>query len=121
MIKEKYETLIKKLIEVTDEGKVVWEKTSSKDEYQAKIGDNAVNIGFFDPEDITNSFIFSPNGSTPRLYYYLTVVNSDGVPVDSESREETDAGFDKLKTLFNEARRKYLKVDETLDDILKNL
>lgn len=121
MIKEKYETLIKKLIEVTGEGKVVWEKTSSRNEYQAKIGDNAVNIGLFDPEDITNSFIFTPNDCIPKLYYYLTVVNSDGVPVDSETREETDAGFDKLKTLFDEARRKYLKVDETLDDILRNL
>ncbi len=121
MIKEKYETLIKRLIEVTDEGKIVWERTSSKDEYQAKIGDNAVNIGFFDPEDIANTFIFTTGVGKPKLYYYLTVVNSDGVPVDSESREESDAGFDKLKTLFNEVRRKYLRVDETLDDILKNL
>ena len=121
MIKEKYEALIKKLIDATDNGTIVWEKTSSKDEYQTKIGQNGVNVGFFDPEDLANSFLIMPNGSKPKLHYYLNIINSEGIEVDSEEREINDAGFDKLRTLYHEVRRKYLKVDETLDDILKNI
>ena len=121
MIKEKYEALIKKLIDATDNGTIVWEKTSSKDEYQTKIGQNGVNVGFFDPEDLANSFLIMPNGSKPKLHYYLNIINSEGIEVDSEEREINDAGFEKLQTLYHEVRRKYLKVDETLDDILKNI
>lgn len=121
MIKEKYETLIKKLIEATDNGDVEWEHTSAKDEYQAKIGENAVSIGFYDPDDLANSLIVYPNGVRPQLHYYLSIMNSKGIEVDSEEREANDPGFEKLKTLYHEARRKFLKVDETLDDILNNL
>lgn len=121
MIKEKYEALIKKLIVATDSGKIEWEKTSSKDEYQTKIGNNAVSVGFFDPEDLANTFILSTNGGRPKMHYYLDVMNSEGVQVDSEERELNDAGYTDLKNLYHEARRKYLKVDETLDAILNNL
>lgn len=121
MIKEKYEVLIKKLVEATDNGDVEWEHTSAKDEYQAKIGENAVSIGFYDPDDLANTFIVNPNGTRPKLHYYLSIMNSKGIEVDSEEREPNDSGFEKLKTLYHEARRKYLKVDETLDDILNNL
>ncbi len=121
MIKEKYETLITKLIEATDNGKIEWEKTSTKAELQTKIGVNAINVGFYDPDDLTNSFIIHTDGVMPKRHYYLDVFNSDGVQVDSEKKEFEDSGYDQLKTLYNEARRKYLRVDETLDDILKNL
>jgi len=121
MIKEKYEALIKKLIDATDSGKIEWEKTSSKDEYQTKIGDNAVSIGFFDPEDLANTSIFVTSGVKPKMHYYLNVMNSEGVQVDSEQRELNDVGYTDLKILYHEARRKYLKVDETLDAILNNL
>lgn len=121
MIKEKYETLIKKLFEATGEGKVEWEKTSSRAEYQTKIGSSAVNIGFFDPDDLSNSYYYSPSGATPELFYYLTIFNSEGKAVDSESIKESDSDFEMIKDLYHEVRRKYYKVDETLDDILSNL
>lgn len=121
MIEEKYEALIKKLIKATDEGKIEWERTSSLNEFQTKVGNNAVSIGFYDPEDIVNMVLLTANGSRPPMHYYMTLFNSDGVQVDNEERGRNDLGFSDLKKLFREVRRKYLKVDETLDDILNNI
>lgn len=121
MIKEKYETLIRKLFEATGEGKIEWEETSSKNEYLTKIGNSAVSIGFYDPDDLTNSFYYSPSGAAPELFYYLSIFNSDGKLIDNETMKESDPDFETMKTLYQEVRRAYYKVDKTLDDILNNL
>lgn len=121
MIKEKYDALVDKLIKATESGKVVWEKTSSKTEYQTKIGDNAVSVGFFDPNDLANIVIVAQNFSNYKIHYYLNIYNTKGVQVDNEERGVNDEGYSELENLYHAARRKYLRVDETLDEILNNL
>lgn len=119
MTKEKYDTLVDKLTNSTESGKVEWEQTSSKDEYQTKIGDNAISVGYYDPNNLAN-IVFNTN-TVNKLYYYLNVYNSKGVQVDSEEREVNESGYAKLKYLFQVAKSKYFKADETLDDILETL
>lgn len=41
--------------------------------------------------------------------------------VEKKTKEKGEPGFERLKTQFEEARRKNYKVDETTDDILKAL
>lgn len=48
-------------------------------------------------------------------------MNSNGEMIECDTKEKGEPGFERLKTLFEEARRKYYKVDETIDDILKAL
>ncbi len=116
MIKEKYDALISKLINATEKGGVVWEKTSSSNEFQAKLGDNAVSISHYDPDSFEAFIISSPRKSIPS--YSLNIINSDGNIIDGDTKEKDEDGYDRLKTLFEEARRKYFRVDETIDDIL---
>lgn len=116
MIQEKFDELVGILTSSTESGKVDWEQSSSKDEYQTKIGDNAISVGLFDPNSLA-SMIFSSDRSN-KLYYYINVYNSKGLQVDSEERAVNEIGFAKLKNLYQIAKRKYFKADETLDDIL---
>ena len=120
MIKKKLDELIDKLTSSTESGKVEWERTSSKNEYQTKIGENAVSVGYYDPNDLVNLVTINLN-SVNKSYYYLSIYNSQGVAVDYEERFWGDSNYDKLKDLYQIAKRKYYKVDETLDDIIKEL
>lgn len=117
MTQERYDTLIDKLTNSTELGKIKWEQTSSKDEYQTKIGDNAISVGYFDPNNIAN-ILASATFSNNKNYYYLNIYNSKGVQVDTEERVANEAGYIKLRNLYQAAKRKYNKVDETLDEIL---
>lgn len=120
MIKDKYETLTRKLIEATGKGTVEWEKTSANNEFQARLGNNAVSISFFDPGDFA-SILTIDNGSDKGIYYCLSLINSEGKMIDCEIKHQDEYGYERLKDLYSEARRKFFKVDETLDEILKNL
>lgn len=119
MIKDKYDELISKLTEATGKGTVAWEKTSSSNEFQVKLGDNAVTISFYDPASF--SFIVGGAGNRNVPEYSFGIVNSNGEMIECDTKEKGEPGFERLKTLFEEARRKYYKVDETIDDILKAL
>lgn len=120
MIKDKYETLVKKLIEATEKGTVEWEKTSANNEFQTKLGNSAVSVSFYDPEDFTSIFSID-NESDKRKYYCLSLINSEGKMIDCEIKHQNEVGYERLKDLHSEARRKFFKVDETLDEILKTL
>lgn len=121
MIQEKYEELVKKLADSTQSGKIEWEQSSSKDEYQTKIGDNAISVGYFDSNDLANILLNSNKANSRKNYYYINIYNSKGTQVDSEDRELNEQGYDILKDLFHIAKGNYYKADETLNDILETL
>ena len=121
MIKDKYEAIITKLLNATEKGSVAWEKTSSNDEFQVKLGSNAVSINHYDPSDWISNLVIGNNGATKRESCSLSIINSEGLVIDNETIEKGDYGYDRLKSLYDEARRKYFKVDEALDDILETL
>ena len=121
MIKDKYDIIITKLMDATGKGTVVWEKTSSNDEFQVKLGANAVTISYYDPSDWVANLVIGSNELSKKESCSLSIINSEGVIIDNETIEKGERGYERLKTLYDEARRKYFKVDETLDDILNTL
>lgn len=119
MIKEKYEALVSKLIEATANSNLEWKNTSADNEFQVKLGNNAVSISYYDPEKY--GFISVNNVNINKPSVSIVIINSDGKEVDGETREKGDIGYDKMLGLYKDARRQCLHVDETLDEILKNL
>lgn len=114
MIQENYELLINKLIEGTNLKKVVWNKTSNPKEYQTVIGSGIITV--------------SCNSSKPDLLVRyksgdvcLTIWNDNGDIIDQLKYSITDPGFAQLKNLYDCARRAYLKIDDTISDILRHL
>lgn len=119
MIKEKYEALITKLIEATIKGDLNWEKTSSQNEFQVKLGNNGVSVSYYDPPKYG---LFSGlNSREQKPMVSIVIQNSEGIEVDGETREKGEAGYEKMYGLYKDAKRQCLHVDETLDEILKNL
>lgn len=119
MIKEKYKTLISKLIEATRTGNLTWEKTSSTNEFQVKLGNNGVSISYYDPEKY--GYIPGLTVNVQKNSVSLVIINSEGNEIDGETYEKGDLGYDRLYGLYKEARRQCLHVDETLDEIINSL
>jgi hypothetical protein len=120
MIKEKYDAIVTKLLDATEKGSLAWEKTSSNEEFQVKLGKNAVSISHYDPSDWFN-LATGNNGATKRESCSLSIFNSEGKEIDGETYEKDDIGYDNLFVLYKEARRQCLHVDETLDEIINSL
>ena len=108
MIPENYKQLIEKIITATRQKKVVWEKTSRTDEFKSMIGASMVTTDNWD----------DPDGIE---YVDFAIWNSDGVQVDSVQGEEGTADYREIMELYSAAKASYLKVDETIADILEHL
>jgi hypothetical protein len=116
---EKYQQIVAMLHDLTDEGKVEWEKTSSS-EYKVSIGSSSISILYH--EASPNSYLVN---STPDVTYLrLLLWNQNGELIDDVKEEERDYGstdYDNLMSLYTAARRQYGKVYVTLDTIISDL
>ena len=108
MIQEKYRELIEKILQATEQKKIVWEKTSRDDEYKSMIGASMVTTDNWDfPDGIKN--------------VDFAIWNSNGVQVDAVNAEQGTLDYAELMKLHTAARASYLKADETIADILEHL
>ena len=118
MEREKYSELILKLTLATMSGTVAWEKTSSENGFQVKIGKNCVMISCCDSTKITSLV----GGEDWEIQMgVLSIINSKGEIIDCYRRRKDEVGFESLKKLFVTIRRIINKVDETVDEMLKEL
>lgn len=118
MIMEKYNEIILKLTLKTMKGVVAWEKTGKKDGFQVKIGNNLVTISCCDSLKIASLV----GGKDEDIQMgKLSIVNSKGEPIANYERKKGELGFEQMKQLFVTIRRKINRVDEILDEILKEL
>lgn len=116
---EKYQQIVKKLLSLTSEGKVEWEKTSA-DEYKVGIGNNYISIHYHEP----GSYFFIKNSTPDVASLMIKIWNQNGELLDTEIVEKSEYGssdFDKLMSLYVAARRSYRNVYDTLDDIISDL
>lgn len=98
--------LISKLLEATDDRQVTWEKTDVPDRFVAKYADKW-----------TLTIDRSPDPVSPYPSYWLSLSNARGEEIlKILSSNEHD-----LDRLFELARRRALKVDEALSDLLKEI
>lgn len=110
--------LILKLTSATMSGKITWEITSAKNGFQLKLGKNKISIVCCDSYKLANLI----GGKDDEIQSgELSILNSNGESIEIYSRNKNDAGFENLKELFVSIRRKVNKVDEVIDEILKEL
>ncbi|MGE5270661.1 MAG: hypothetical protein ACM3JG_13420 [Thiohalocapsa sp.] len=114
----KYLQLLDRLIQKTDAGELAWEETAAGDAFQVSFPNYAV--------------ILSEAETPTTIDYVVELVNADGRIIDRFSDvtlERTDPSsqrggprhFDRMKALFEVARRQALGVDKALDEILREL
>lgn len=108
MISEKYKELIDKLVLATQNKKIVWDKTSNDNEYKSVIGSSMVTTDNWSFPDGINKVDFA-------------IWNGNGVQVDYISATEGSLDYTDIMKLYSRAKAAYLKVDETIADILEHL
>ena len=98
--------LVSKLIQATNEGRITWEKTSTVDRFAAKYAKKwTLTIDkAHDPDD-------------PYERYWLALTN----PEDEEILKIYPSEEIPFELLFELARRRALKVDEAMEDLLKEV
>ena len=98
--------LITKLLQATDDGRISWDKSDVSDQFAAKYaGKWTLRIDKSSTEE------------SPYPSYWLALSNSRGeVILTIHSTDE-----ERLDRLFELARRRALKVDEALSDLLKEI
>jgi len=99
--------LITKLVQATDEGRIRWSKTNVADRFAAKYaGKWALTIDKADPEDPYEG----PS-------YWLALSNAEGEEILRIYPSEDTP----LHQLFDLVRRRALKIDEALGDLLQEM
>lgn len=116
---EKYQQIVAMLHDLTDEGKVEWEKTSSN-EYKVCIGNNYISILYHE----ANLYSAMVNAAPDVSFLKLLLWDQNGDILDDvkvEQREYGSIDYDNLMGLYTAARRSYGKVYDTLDGIITDL
>lgn len=114
MKNNRYNGIIDKLLEATSEGSLSWDQTSNKNEYQAVIGEISVLI--VGPR---KSLGFSTNLDMESMS--IALVNKDGIEIDRQKVEKSDASYNNFLSLFDRVRLQYYKVDEVLSELESKL
>lgn len=108
MIDDRYLLILEKLKEGTKEGKVVWEQTSSDTEYQTKLGSSTITIDNWRLQ-----------GGLFRIE--VNFFNSEGNKIKELICLQDESNYDYIYDIYYIIKNKYLKEDETLDDIMRHL
>lgn len=104
-------TLINRLRERTDQGKVSWREADRGDAFLASFSNNSVSVSQRE----------SRQGSGAE--YVIRILNSWGDTIEEVGDEDfqNQEVYETMKNLFDKARRIALGLDEALDSILKEL
>lgn len=112
----KFITLLTKLLEVSQAGRVKWEETPAEYTYRILLDHRAFVHVSRQLTDFSENFL-----------YEATVVNTDGKPVEGISVADTSADtsgtseIGLLRDLFDVARRSAMDVDGMLDGLIQTV
>ena len=110
MIPQMYKELIDKLKNATEQKKITWNATSRDTEYMVKLGSSMVT---------TDKWLVG------SVYFVdIAIWNSNGDKVSSISYSQDgkhNDDFQEVLSLYMAAHDSYLKVDETIAEIMSNL
>ena len=109
MIPQNYQALIDKLILGTNMKKISWKKTSRQTEFQTSVGSGTITTDNWKDD------------TTDMTYVDFVIWNDEGEAIDSISAFKGDEDYDSIMQLHECARRAYLKIDETINDIMNHL
>lgn len=110
MIPDSFTALLERLIEKTKKKQIIWAKTSRDNEFKVFLEKGAITTdNWYDP-DIGDSAVD------------LAVYNERGDQIDRVSFFQAERKeYDDLVALHSLAKKSYFKVEETFEDILKQL
>lgn len=113
MEQNKLIALINRIITKTSYGELDWESTNNPKSFSVSLSNYSISISAI------KSFDYDDDD------YRITIYNEEGDVIeeatDIELKNQMPDALIRFKTLFDEARRKAMGVDEALDDILKEL
>lgn len=107
---DKIKDLVKRLIAFTENGKLTWEKTSLNTEFKTDLKDGSVSTDNWEDEEL---------GLT--RFVDFKIFNSNGDEIGNWIFESSSDDFEFLNQLHSAVKRKYLKIDETLDGFFNEL
>lgn len=110
MIPDNFKTLIDVLIQKTEKNEAIWSKTSREDEYKIDLGKGAITVdSWVDNEsgqNLVDIAVFNENGDRIDALYFST---------------HDDVEYRYVLALHTLARRAYYKIDETFNNIFKEI
>ena len=108
MINETDKELIERLIKGTQLKKVVWERTSRESEYKTTLGSSSITTDNWN--DQINHI----------MKVDFAIWNSNGDNIYTITADTRDENYDEIMKLYVAAKSSYLKVDETISDIMSH-
>lgn len=119
MENQKFNLILDKLLEKTEEGKLEWEKTANRNTFLVVLEDSSISVSL----NFDSVFEFI----SPIEIYTFDFRNGNGDIVESIDISNPDVTvkpareFEKAKKIFALARNQPIKVDQTVDRILEQL
>ena len=108
MIDGKLANLVAALLEKSRASKIPWKATAQENSYLCVFGGFGVSIR-------------QTRIATSTIWYFLSIVNEDGVEIETLSARSNSTDFVDLDEMFTLARRSANKVEEGLDRLLREL
>lgn len=111
MTEDKLEELIKGLLSKTKKRMVIWKNTNRDSEYLVNLKSGSVTVDYF------------KSTYEDQWFHDFNIYNTDGNRIETLQLledDETILGV-LLSSLYREAKRQFLKVEETLDGMLAEL
>lgn len=109
MIEKKHTDLINKLIKKTASKQAYWTKTSQETEFKLSLKNSVITTDLWK--------------QGMRNFADLVIRNERGdiISAINYNSEENSEEYHLIKSLHNQARESYYKLDETIEDIFKEL
>ena len=114
MINNNYLRLISKLIDATKENRVSWRESTRDNEFVAEISDYSVAV-LYNPKSL-----FTIDLDRTAICV-ISILNEEGVMIDSCSFTSGEEGYDSAVALYNEAKRSFYRVDDVLKELTDSL
>ena len=123
---DKLATIAEKLLEQSRLGQVGWSDTADEDRFSAVYPEHSVTISSeLRERPVASAFLdpisFRPPRTERYRVYGLAVHDGLGREVESVAVNDREDNYQAFEELFQLARRKALKTDEVLDDLLERL
>ncbi len=113
---DRFRTLVRLLNEGTDKGRLGWQQTADEDEYRVTLGSGMVRVGKHDSPQLLTS-----GEANPRAVAYYLVVLDHKNQVIEEFRPAGGEDEAVLSELFGKVRRQALNLDQSYDNLFREL
>ena len=114
MINNNYPRLIEKLIDATKENRITWQQSTRDNEFVVEVNGYSVAVLL----SSKSLFSIDPDKTAACI---ISLINEEGVTVDTCSIASNEEGYESAVTLYNVAKRSYYKVDDVLKELADSL